>query len=147
MFEFIKMYDDVELPQYKTMKSSGLDIKAYIKNDYNKIIIPSMSHALISTGLKLKFKTDVGTLNVEAQIRGRSGLALNHQVIVLNSPGTIDEDYEGEIKIILFNLSESHYTVRHGDRIAQIVFCNILRHHKYIQNSIRGEGGFGSTGK
>lgn len=162
MFKFIKLYDDVILPQYETSLSSGLDLRAYLKGTpQNCLVISPGERRLIPTGLKVNMMNPVRTqtyqnstlvdksiesVSLEAQIRSRSGLAAKHGVCVLNSPGTIDQDYEGELKVILYNASEVDFIVEHNDRIAQIVFSPIYRNSDYLSENIRGEGGFNSTG-
>ncbi|AER40870.1 deoxyuridine 5'-triphosphate nucleotidohydrolase (plasmid) [Blattabacterium sp. (Mastotermes darwiniensis) str. MADAR] len=111
------------LPSYATEGSSGIDLQAYIEKD---IIIPSMERKIIPTGIYMEIPT-----GYEAQIRPRSGLALHHGITVLNNPGTIDSDYRGEIKILLINLSHHSFTVKNGDRIAQIV---VYKHEKVKWN-------------
>lgn len=131
------------LPAYATAGSSGLDIRANIQEP---IIIEPLKRALIATGLFLEIPE-----GYEAQIRPRSGLAINHGLTCLNTPGTIDADYRGEIKVILVNLSNEIATIQPGDRIAQMVFMKVeqvqLIQVQTINETIRGEGGFGSTGK
>ncbi len=131
------------LPAYATEGSSGMDLRANLQEP---IILKSLERTLIPTGLFLEMPLDV-----EAQIRPRSGLAIKQGITCLNSPGTIDADYRGEIKIILINLSSDIVTIQHGDRIAQMVFAKIEKAEfievKEINETIRGEGGFGHTGK
>lgn len=131
------------LPAYATEGSSGMDLRANLQEP---IILKSLERTLIPTGLFLEMPLDV-----EAQIRPRSGLAIKQGITCLNSPGTIDADYRGEIKIILINLSNDIVTIKHGDRIAQMVFAKIEKAEfievKEINETIRGEGGFGHTGK
>ena len=130
------------LPDYKSEGASGADLTALLEEDL--VLKPGM-RALVRTGLSLEIPR-----GIEAQVRPRSGLALEHGVTVLNSPGTVDSDYRGELKIILVNLGESDFRVRNGDRIAQIVFSPVLRVAFQRQDAIartrRGSGGFGSTG-
>jgi len=130
------------LPMYSSELAAGADIRAFINEDI--IIEPGLS-ALIPTGLK--FEIPAG---YEIQVRPRSGLALKNQVIVLNAPGTIDSDYRGEIKVILYNLGKQDYIVEPNARIAQGVFCPVVKAHiqevKDLEETARGEGGFGSTG-
>ena len=130
------------LPEYATADSAGLDLRANLDAP---IVLKPLERCLVPTGLYIALPQ--GT---EAQIRPRSGLALKNGITVLNSPGTIDADYRGEIKIILANLSDEDFTIQHGDRIAQMV---VARHEtvKWIPadsltDSERGEGGFGHTG-
>tara|TARA_Y100000590_G_scaffold267820_1_gene300760 strand:- start:2889 stop:3326 length:438 start_codon:yes stop_codon:yes gene_type:complete len=140
----VKKFDkSIVLPTYKTSKSSGMDLAAYIKNKIN--INPGMT-TIIPTGIAIAIPK-----NYEIQIRPRSGLAAKNGISVLNTPGTIDADYRGEIKIILINLSKKLFVVRPGDRIAQMVLCPIVKGKfkevKKLPRTIRGKGGFGSTGK
>ena len=140
----VKKFDkNIKLPTYKTSGSSGMDLMAYIKN---KITINPGKTAMISTGIAVAIPK-----NYEIQIRPRSGLAAKKGISVLNTPGTIDADYRGEIKIILINLSKKLFVVKSGDRVAQMVLCPVIKaklHEvKILPNTIRGKGGFGSTGK
>ena len=133
---------EVPLPKYETDGSSGLDLAAYI--DKNIEIEPGKSK-VIPTGLAVAIPKDF-----EIQIRPRSGLAAKNQISVLNTPGTIDADYRGEIKVILINLSNKIFIVENGLRIAQMVLCPVvkakLKEVDTLENTIRGSGGFGSTG-
>lgn len=131
------------LPSYETIASAGMDIKAFLNEE---AILKPMERALISTGLFIELPIDY-----EAQIRPRSGLAIKNGITVLNTPGTIDADYRGEIKVILVNLSTENFTIHNGDRIAQMI---IARHEqaswipvKELSKTQRGDGGFGHTGK
>ena len=137
-----KLSREVPLPKYETDGSSGLDLAAYI--DENIEIKPGKS-ALIPTGFAIAIPK-----NFEIQIRPRSGLAAKNQISVLNTPGTIDADYRGEIKVILVNLSERNFIVEKGLRIAQMVLCPVVKARLKEVNSLedtkRGSGGFGSTG-
>jgi len=140
----VKKFDkNIKLPTYKTSGSSGMDLVAYVKK---KVIINSGKTAIIPTGIAVAIPK-----NYEIQIRPRSGLAAKKSISVLNTPGTIDSDYRGEIKIILINLSKKLFVVKSGDRIAQMILCPIakgkLREVKKLPRTIRGKGGFGSTGK
>ena len=130
------------LPTYATEGASGLDLRAYIAE--NITILP-LQRALISTGLYMALPK-----GLEAQVRPRSGLALKHGITVLNTPGTIDSDYRGEIKIILINLSEKPFIIQDGERIAQLVICSYetieWEKVEVLSNTIRGVGGCGSTG-
>lgn len=135
------------LPSYSTEGSSGLDVKAdFSRSENKKLIIPSLGRALIPTGLFVAIPD-----GYEIQVRPRSGLAIKNGITVLNTPGTIDADYRGEIKIILFNTSNSDFVVSHGDKIAQIVLTNITKvkwlETDSLEDSDRGANGFGSTGK
>lgn len=135
-------YEAGKEPVYSSSLASGADIKAYIDDD---IIIEPGSTALIPTGIRLHIPE-----GYEGQIRPRSGLALKYAVTVLNTPGTIDSDYRGEIKIVLINHGKTPYTVRRDDRIAQLVFSPIIQaefiQKKELSASNRGRNGFGSTG-
>ena len=140
----VKKFDkDIKLPTYKTSGSSGMDLVAYIKN---KIAIDPGATAIIPTGIAVAIPK-----NYEMQIRPRSGLASKNSISVLNTPGTIDSDYRGEIKIILINLSKKSFVVKSGDRIAQMILCPIakgkLKEVKDLPKTARGKEGFGSTGK
>ena len=129
-----------DLPKYETKCSAGLDLKSTERFD----LYPSQ-RVLIHTGLFLEIP-----IGFEAQIRPRSGLAIKHGITVLNSPGTIDSDYRGEVGVILQNHSKNVFSIHKGDRIAQMVFCPINQTEwievDNISNTERGEGGFGSTG-
>ena len=137
-----KLSNEVLTPKYETSGSSGMDIAAYIERD---IIINPGEKALIPTGFSLSVPR-----GYEVQIRPRSGLAVKKGVTVLNTPGTIDSDYRGEIKVILINLSKDEFSVKSGERIAQMVVCPIkqviVEEVKELTETIRGIGGFGSTG-
>ena len=132
----------VTLPQYKTIGSSGMDISAFIEDE---IIIKPSDKKIIPTGIKLKIPR-----GYEIQIRPRSGLAANNDITVLNTHGTIDSDYRGEIKVILFNHGKKIFKVENGLRIAQMVLCPVIEAKLFeaeiIEETERGEGGFGSTG-
>ena len=138
-----KFYKNIKLPVYKTSGSSGMDLVAYIKN---KITIKPSKTAIIPSGIAVAIPK-----NYEIQIRPRSGLAAKKGISVLNTPGTIDSDYRGEIKIILINLSKKSFVVKSGDRIAQMILCPIakgkLKEVKNLPKTLRGKKGFGSTGK
>ena len=138
-----KLDPNVKLPSYKTKGASGMDIMAFIKEPIN---IKPQSSALISTGLSVAFSEDF-----EIQIRPRSGLAAKNNISVLNTPGTIDSDYRGELKILIFNHGNKDFEVNCGDRIAQMVLIQVvkmeLEETNNLPETIRGEGGFGSTGK
>ena len=138
-----KFYKNIKLPVYKTSGSSGLDLVAYIKN---KITIDPGKTVMIPTGIAVAIPK-----NYEIQIRPRSGLAAKKGISVLNTPGTIDSDYRGEIKIILINLSKKPFVVKSGDRVAQMILCPIakgkLKEVKNLPKTLRGKKGFGSTGK
>ncbi len=138
-----KLNPKVELPKYKTEGSSGMDLMAFIENP---ITIKSQNSALIPTGLSIAIPE-----NTEVQIRPRSGLAAKSNISVLNTPGTIDSDYRGEIKIILFNHGKDDFTINNNDRIAQMILMPVLKAKfeevEELPKTIRGSGGFGSTGK
>ncbi|NQW07688.1 MAG: dUTP diphosphatase [Candidatus Pelagibacter sp.] len=138
-----KLNPEVELPAYKTTGASGMDLMAFIREP---IIIPPNSSHLIPTGLSVAFSEDY-----EIQIRPRSGLAAKNHITVLNTPGTIDSDYRGEIKIILFNHSKEDFLINNKDRVAQMILMPVIKMEleetNNLPDSIRGEGGFGSTGK
>ncbi len=131
------------LPAYATEGSSGMDIRADLKEP---VVLSSLQRELIPTGLFIELPD-----GLEAQIRPRSGLAIKQGLTCLNSPGTIDADYRGEIKIILVNLSTENQVIHHGDRIAQIVIQQVERISwklvEELNNTIRNENGFGHTGK
>ena len=140
----VKKFDkNIRLPVYKTSGSSGMDLLACIKN---KIIISPSKTAVIPTGIAVAIPK-----NYEIQIRPRSGLAAKKGISVLNTPGTVDSDYRGEIKIILINLSKKPFIVKSGDRVAQMILCPVsrakLEEVKDLPKTLRGKGGFGSTGK
>ena len=138
-----KLNPKAELPKYKTEGSSGMDLMALIENP---ITIKSQNSALIPTGLSIAIPEDT-----EVQIRPRSGLAAKSNISVLNTPGTIDSDYRGEIKIILFNHGKEEFTVNNNDRIAQMILMPVLKAEfkevEELPKTVRGSGGFGSTGK
>jgi len=143
---FKKIHIDARLPFYASELAAGADLFAVIDERNNEVVIEPHQHRLVKTGLELAHMDD----SYELQVRPRSGLALNHGITVLNAPGTIDPDYRGEIGVILLNTSDKSFTVRTGDRIAQIVA--VKRHNVFFQyvesttQTKRGTGGFGSTG-
>ena len=130
-------------PKYKTDGSSGVDLSAFLEK---KVVIKPNSSELIPTGLQVAIPEEL-----EIQIRPRSGLAAKESIGVLNSPGTIDSDYRGELKIILFNHGKEDFIINNGDRIAQMVLVPILKMEfeevDSLPHTVRGQGGFGSTGK
>ncbi|MGB3590869.1 MAG: dUTP diphosphatase [Nonlabens sp.] len=130
------------LPHYETDSSAGMDLRA---STGSPIVLKSMDRTIVKTGLFMELP-----VGYEAQVRPRSGLAANHGVTVLNSPGTIDADYRGEIGVILINLSREDFTIHNGDRVAQMIIAKHERveWHKVevLEESSRGDGGFGSTG-
>ena len=138
-----KFDKNIKLPAYKTSGSSGMDLVAYIKN---KIIINPGKSAMIPTGIAVAIPN-----NYEIQIRPRSGLAAKQGISVLNTPGTIDSDYRGEIKVILINLGKKIFVIKSGDRIAQMILCPVskakLKEVTKLPKTTRGKGGFGSTGR
>jgi dUTP pyrophosphatase len=129
-------------PGYQSEGSAGADLRAALEA---ALVLEPGQRAVVPTGLRLQIPA-----GYEAQVRPRSGLALEHGLTVLNSPGTIDADYRGELKVILVNLGQEPFTVKPGDRIAQIVFAAVVRAEfeprPQLADSVRGEGGFGSTG-
>lgn len=131
-----------QLPQYETMFSAGMDVRA---NIVEPIVLRPMERVLVKTGLFLELPQ-----NVECQVRPRSGLALKKGVTVLNAPGTIDADYRGEVGVILINLSTEDFVVEDGERIAQLVFAEYKQINfeevESLSETTRGAGGFGSTG-
>lgn len=157
-FELIPAYDDININDYKyqTEFSSGIDLKAYLDlsnldelMSWNQDSDGNLYHtihphdsAIINTGLRIKFYNK----DLEAQVRSRSGLAAKTGLFVLNAPGTIDADYDGLIRVILFNPTNFPHKIYVGDRIAQLVICPVFRNEDYIKKVHRGEGGFGSTG-
>ncbi len=132
-----------ELPAYATAGSAGMDIRANLQEP---LLLQSLQRSLVPTGLCIELPA-----GYEAQIRPRSGLALHHGITCLNSPGTVDSDYRGEIKVILINLSNEPQQLQHGDRIAQMVISKVeqadLQRAETLNESTRGAGGFGHTGK
>ena len=138
-----KLGSSVELPVYKTNGASGMDLMAFIKKSIR--LAPKNSY-LVPTGLSVAFSEEY-----EIQIRPRSGLAAKNNISVLNTPGTIDSDYRGEIKIILFNHGNSEFIINNKDRIAQMILMPVQKMNlevvEDLPDSLRGKGGFGSTGK
>ena len=138
-----KLNPDVELPTYKTSSASGMDLMAFIEEPIK--IVPNSSY-LVPTGLSMAFSEDY-----EVQIRPRSGLAAKNKITVLNTPGTIDSDYRGEIKIILFNHGTENFIINNKDRVAQMILTPVVKMEfeevDNLPDTLRGEGGFGSTGK
>ena len=138
-----KLNPKVQLPIYKTEGSSGMDVMAFLESS---VKITPNSSALIPTGISIAIPKDV-----EIQIRPRSGLAAKSNISILNTPGTIDSDYRGELKVILFNHGSKEFVVNNKDRIAQIILMPILKiDFEEVDNlpeTVRGSGGFGSTGK
>ena len=138
-----KLDPAVELPAYKTEGASGMDLMALLNESIN---LKPNSSCLVPTGLAVAFSIDF-----EIQIRPRSGLAAKNSVSVLNTPGTIDSDYRGEIKVILFNHGKNDFLINNKDRIAQMILTPVIKmdleETDDLPETIRGEGGFGSTGK
>ena len=138
-----KLYSKVQLPKYKTDGSSGMDLMAFIESPIN---IKPQESALIPTGISIAIPKDT-----EVQIRPRSGLAAKSSISVLNTPGTIDSDYRGEIKIILFNHGKEEFIINNNDRVAQMILMPIIKAEfeevEDLPKTLRGSGGFGSTGK
>jgi dUTP pyrophosphatase len=141
--EVRRLRPDAALPRYKTAGAAGLDLAAALDGP---ITIAPGARELVPTGLALAIPD-----GYEGQVRPRSGLAVEHGVTCLNSPGTIDSDYRGELKVILVNHGAKPFTVAHGDRIAQLVIAPVARAEiaevAALAETVRGEGGFGSTGK
>jgi len=138
-----RLSSKVELPKYKTEGSSGLDLMAFIEKS---IKLNPKESVLVPTGISVAIAEDL-----EIQIRPRSGLAAKSNISILNTPGTIDSDYRGEIKVILFNHGNNEFIINNKDRIAQMVLAPIIKAEfeevNELPDTIRGEGGFGSTGK
>ena len=138
-----KLNSNVELPKYKTTGASGMDLMAFIEEPIK--VAPNDS-CLVPTGLFMAFSEDY-----EVQIRPRSGLAAKNNITVLNTPGTIDSDYRGEIKIILFNHGKEDFLINNKDRVAQMILTPVvkieLEEVSDLPKTLRGKGGFGSTGK
>jgi dUTP pyrophosphatase len=138
-----KLDPAVKLPDYKTVGASGMDLMAFIKEPIN---LRSKTSSLIPTGLSVAFSDEY-----EIQIRPRSGLAVKNNISVLNTPGTIDSDYRGEIKVIIYNHGVNDFIINNGDRIAQMILAPVIKmkleETNNLPETIRGDGGFGSTGK
>ena len=138
-----KLDPSIELPAYKTKGASGMDLMAFIKEP---IVLKSKNSCLVPTGIAVAFSNEF-----EIQIRPRSGLAAKNNISVLNTPGTIDSDYRGEIKVILYNHGKEDFLINNKDRIAQMVLTPVIKMNfeetEELPETIRGEGGFGSTGK
>tara|TARA_Y100000816_G_scaffold282802_1_gene258914 strand:- start:1407 stop:1844 length:438 start_codon:yes stop_codon:yes gene_type:complete len=138
-----KLDPSVKLPSYKSEGASGMDLTAFLKKS---ITIKPKTSSLIPTGISIAFSKDY-----EIQIRPRSGLAVKNNISVLNTPGTIDSDYRGEIKIIIYNHGNDDFEINNGDRIAQMVLVPVIKiefeETDTLPETLRGKGGFGSTGK
>lgn len=134
---------DNALPSYETINSAGMDIKAYLPD--GELVIKPMQRILVPTGLFMEIP-----VGYEGQVRPRSGLAIKSGITVLNSPGTIDADYRGEVKVILINLSDNDFVIKSGDRIAQLVIAKCEQMQvvevRTLSETERGTGGFGHTG-
>jgi dUTP pyrophosphatase len=137
--------EGLALPAYQTAHAAGLDLLAAVPEDAPVVLVPGR-HAMVPTGLSVALPE-----GYEAQVRPRSGLAAKHGVTVLNSPGTIDADYRGEVCVLLINHGAEPFTIRRGERIAQMVIANVVRADLTIATALttttRGSGGFGSTGR
>ena len=138
-----KLDSSVEPPVYKTNGASGMDLMAFINEP---ITLKPQKSCLVPAGISVAFPSDF-----EIQIRPRSGLAAKHNISVLNTPGTIDSDYRGEIKVILYNHGDSDFLINNKDRIAQMILVPVIKMNleetDTLPETVRGEGGFGSTGK
>ena len=138
-----KLAPSVQLPTYKTSGASGMDLMAFISET---IILKPQSSCLVTTGISVAFPKEF-----EIQIRPRSGLAAKNNISVLNTPGTIDSDYRGEIKVIIYNHGKNDFIINKNDRIAQMILTPVIKMEleetESLPETIRGEGGFGSTGK
>ena len=138
-----KLDSSVELPSYKTDGASGMDLMAFVKEPIN---LKPQTSCLVPTGISIAFPSEF-----EIQIRPRSGLAAKNNISVLNTPGTIDSDYRGEIKVILFNHGNEDFLINDKDRIAQMILTPVIKMNfeetDNLPETVRGEGGFGSTGK
>jgi dUTP pyrophosphatase len=138
-----KLDPSVELPVYKTNGASGMDLMAFLKEPIN---LKPKTSCLVSTGISVAFPNEF-----EIQLRPRSGLAAKNNISVLNTPGTIDSDYRGEIKVILYNHGDNEFIVNNKDRIAQMILTPVIKMNleetDNLPETVRGEGGFGSTGK
>ena len=135
----------LDLPSYETAGSAGMDLRAAVNSD-NPLVLAPGTHAMVPTGLAIALPQ-----GFEAQIRPRSGLAAKHGITCLNTPGTIDSDYRGEIRVILINLGGQPFTIRRGERIAQMVVAPVVQAAWQTVDELpetrRGDGGFGSTGR
>ena len=138
-----KLDPSVELPVYKTNGAPGMDLMAFIQDSIN---LKPHSSCLVPTGISVAFSSEF-----EIQIRPRSGLAAKNSISVLNTPGTIDSDYRGEIKVILYNHGDNDFLINNKDRIAQMILTPVIKMNleetDNLPETVRGEGGFGSTGK
>jgi dUTP pyrophosphatase len=145
LFQRLPHAADLPLPRFQSECAAGMDLMAALPRDENRVIKPG-ERALVPTGFAIELPS-----GYEAQIRPRSGLALNDGITVLNSPGTIDADYRGEIGVLLINLGQNDFSIRHGARIAQLVVARVERVAvicaERLATTARGPGGFGSTGR
>jgi len=136
-------FDDIDLPGYSTHGSAGMDVRAAVED---KLILKAGEVGLVSTNLVIEIPE-----GFEIQVRPRSGLAVKHGIGILNSPGTIDSDYRGEVKIIMMNFSKENFVIKRGERIAQLVLSKVYRvsleENSDLLKTKRGEGGFGHTGR
>lgn len=141
--KIVRENDKIELPKYETLGAAGMDIRANITEP---IVLGSLERTLVPTGLKIAIPE-----GYEVQVRPRSGLALKHGITLLNTPGTIDSDYRGELKIIIANMSKDAYTINPGERIGQLVLNKVEQIEWEVVETLdeteRGAGGFGHTGK
>jgi len=142
LVKVLKAHQRIEIPRYESAGAAGIDLRAFLDAD---VTIPPLGRVKIPTGLRLQIPD-----GFEAQVRPRSGLALNSGITVLNSPGTVDSDYRGDLEVLLVNLSGNEVTVKDGDRIAQLVIASVCRvqlaQAQELSETERGDGGFGSTG-
>ncbi len=139
------LFSDVTIPSYQTEEAAGADVHAYFP-ERGAVTIEPLQRVAIPTGFSMAMP-----VGYEAQLRPRSGMAIKHGITLINSPGTIDSDYRGEVKILLVNLSDASVVIHHGDRIAQMVIAPVVTGSfevvTELDNTERGSGGFGSTGK
>jgi dUTP pyrophosphatase len=143
LLKVLKAHPRIQLPEYESSGAAGMDLRAFLDS---QITIPPFGRAKIPTGLRIQIPA-----GYEGQIRPRSGLAINKGLTVLNSPGTIDSDYRGDLDIILINLGAQDVIINDGERIAQLIIAPVCRVYMtetdFLNDTIRGEGGFGSTGQ
>ncbi len=136
-------FSDIDLPSYSTNGSAGMDVRAAVADS---LIVKPMEVVLVPTDFSVEIPE-----GYEIQVRPRSGLAIKHSIAILNSPGTIDSDYRGEVKIILMNFGKENFVINRGDRIAQLVLAAVIQANlietNNLKESMRGEGGFGHTGR
>lgn len=134
---FNKLHEDASIPMYQTEGSAGLDLQSV-----EQVILKAGERKIVRTGLQF-----IGEHGYELQIRPRSGLAAKHGITIVNSPGTVDSDYEGELMVILLNTGNEDFTINKGDRIAQAVICPVYIIKSLVLNNTRGNNGLGSTGQ